>query len=61
MNPTTPFTISRRNVLHTAATLGVLGAIGSSARGEFWLSDGIHPSTSGHAIMADFWRETTGI
>ncbi|MFZ9936662.1 MAG: SGNH/GDSL hydrolase family protein [Luteolibacter sp.] len=32
-----------------------------SAPAEFWLTDGIHPSTSGHAIMADFWRETTGI
>ena len=32
-----------------------------AAPAEFWLWDGIHPSTSGHAIMADMWRQVTGI
>jgi lysophospholipase L1-like esterase len=32
-----------------------------AAPGEFWLWDGIHPSTAGHAIMARKWREVVGI
>jgi lysophospholipase L1-like esterase len=32
-----------------------------AAPAEFWLWDGIHPSVSGHAIMADFWRKATGL
>lgn len=32
-----------------------------AAPAGFWLWDGIHPSTAGHAIMARKWREVTGI
>jgi lysophospholipase L1-like esterase len=32
-----------------------------AAPAEFWLWDGIHPSTAGHAIMARKWREVVGI
>lgn len=32
-----------------------------AAPGEFWLWDGIHPTTAGHAIMANKWREVVGI
>jgi len=32
-----------------------------SAPPEFWLWDGIHPSISGHLIMARMWREVVGI
>lgn len=28
---------------------------------EFWLRDGVHPSTCGHLIMARKWREAVGI
>jgi lysophospholipase L1-like esterase len=32
-----------------------------AAPAEFWLWDGIHPSTAGHSIMARKWREVVGI
>jgi lysophospholipase L1-like esterase len=32
-----------------------------AAPAEFWLGDGIHPSTAGHAIMARKWRQVVGI
>ena len=28
---------------------------------EFWARDGVHPSTEGHALMAQTWREVVGI
>ncbi|HZS59593.1 MAG TPA: hypothetical protein VFA43_10010, partial [Gemmatimonadaceae bacterium] len=27
----------------------------------YWLSDGVHPTPSGHALIADRWREVSGI
>ena len=32
-----------------------------AAPAKFWLGDGIHPSVPGHALMADAWREATGV
>ena len=32
-----------------------------TAPAEFWLWDGIHPSPSGHALMAQAWRRAVGI
>lgn len=32
-----------------------------AAPGKFWLSDGIHPSTAGHALMSQVWRRAVGI
>jgi lysophospholipase L1-like esterase len=28
---------------------------------KFWLSDGIHPTQAGHALMTQVWRRTVGI
>ncbi len=33
----------------------------NAAEAKFWLWDGIHPSTSGHALMAQIWRRAVGI
>jgi lysophospholipase L1-like esterase len=32
-----------------------------SAPPEFWAGDGVHPTTEGHALMAQTWREVVGI
>ncbi len=32
-----------------------------AAPGKFWLWDGIHPSTAGHALMSQVWRRAVGI
>ena len=32
-----------------------------SAPAEFWLSDGIHPTPAGHALMVETWRKATGL
>jgi lysophospholipase L1-like esterase len=32
-----------------------------SAPAEFWLTDGIHPSPAGHALMVEAWRGAVGI
>ena len=32
-----------------------------SAGPEFWARDGVHPSTAGHALMAQTWREVVGV
>jgi lysophospholipase L1-like esterase len=32
-----------------------------SASPEFWARDGVHPTTAGHALMAQTWREVVGI
>jgi lysophospholipase L1-like esterase len=32
-----------------------------SAPPEFWARDGVHPTTEGHALMAQTWREVVGI
>lgn len=31
------------------------------AHQDFWLWDGIHPAMPGHALLADTWREATGL
>lgn len=32
-----------------------------AAPAEFWLTDGVHPSSAGHALMCQAWREAVGI
>lgn len=32
-----------------------------SAPPEFWAKDGVHPSTEGHSLMAQTWREVVGV
>jgi lysophospholipase L1-like esterase len=31
------------------------------APAEFWLTDGVHPSVAGHALMVETWRKAVGI
>ena len=31
-----------------------------SAPGGFWLSDGVHPTSAGHGLMCQAWREAVG-
>ncbi len=39
----------------------VFDAAIAAAPAEFWLWDGIHPTSSGHALMLQAWREVVGI
>lgn len=32
-----------------------------AAPASFWLTDGIHPSVAGHALMVEVWRKAVGI
>jgi lysophospholipase L1-like esterase len=32
-----------------------------AAPAEFWLTDGIHPSPAGHALMVETWRTAVGV
>ena len=36
-------------------------AIAEDTKPRFWAADGVHPTTAGHALMAETWRQCVGI
>ena len=36
-------------------------AIAEGTKPRFWAADGVHPTTAGHALMAETWRQCVGI
>jgi lysophospholipase L1-like esterase len=36
-------------------------AVAAGTEPAYWAADGVHPTQAGHALMAQTWRETTGI